>query len=89
MVDAGNPALPPGGALDLDGDPRAIDGNCDGTARRDIGADELTKSCPAPPPASNPAPSPVPAPGGTTAKKHCKKGQKLKKGKCVKKKHRK
>jgi hypothetical protein len=37
------------------------------------------------PPASAPTPAPAPAP---TAKK-CKKGQKLKKGKCVKKKHRK
>jgi Right handed beta helix region len=72
MIDAGNPAAPAGGTLDIDGDLRAIDGNCDGTARRDIGADELTKSCPQPPPASNP----TPAPGTTTKKKKCKKAKK-------------
>jgi List-Bact-rpt repeat protein len=38
-----------------------------------------------PPPSTQPAPGVAP----TAPKKHCKKGQKLKKGKCVKKKHRK
>jgi parallel beta-helix repeat protein len=49
MIDAGNPANP-GFVQDLDGRPRAVDGNCDGTARRDIGADERATSCPGPPP---------------------------------------
>jgi hypothetical protein len=40
MVDAGNPAAPPTPS-DIDGDNRSIDGNCDGTVRVDIGADEL------------------------------------------------
>ena len=46
LVDAGDPAAPPAGALDLDGDARAIAGTCGGVARRDIGADELALSCP-------------------------------------------
>ena len=48
MIDAGDPA-DPGGALDLDGGARALDGDCDGTARRDIGADEFVPNCPEPP----------------------------------------
>jgi hypothetical protein len=45
MIDAGNPA-PPSLATDLDGDPRAVegDGDCDG--RRDIGADEFVPASP-------------------------------------------
>ncbi|MBC8249504.1 MAG: FG-GAP repeat protein [Anaerolineales bacterium] len=39
-IDAGDPATPPG--TDLDGDPRPIDGNDDGQAVADIGADELS-----------------------------------------------
>jgi hypothetical protein len=44
MVDAGNPAEPAVGAVDFDGDPRALNGvtGCEGApTRRDIGADEL------------------------------------------------
>jgi hypothetical protein len=44
MLDAGNPADPGSGAVDIDGDPRALDATpeCTGNvARRDIGADEL------------------------------------------------
>ncbi len=52
MIDAGNPANP-GFVVDLDGGPRSVDGNCDGTPRRDIGADERATSCPAPPPAAD------------------------------------
>ena len=48
LIDAGNSTPPAGGAVDFDGDPRAVDGNCDGTARRDIGADEAARDC-APP----------------------------------------
>jgi hypothetical protein len=44
MIDAGNPAAPPPGALDVDGDPRALSPVASCTApdpgRRDIGADE-------------------------------------------------
>jgi hypothetical protein len=57
MIDAGNPAPPPPGALDFDGNPRAIDGNGDCTVRRDIGADER-----ATPP--NPACTPPSPPSG-------------------------
>jgi hypothetical protein len=61
------------GAFDLGGVSR-----CAGTAP-DIGADELAGSaCPVPPSITPPAP-----------KKKCKKGRKLKKGKCVKKKRKK
>jgi len=38
LIDAGDPATAPG--LDLDGNPLVIDGNGDGSARRDIGAFE-------------------------------------------------
>jgi hypothetical protein len=45
MIDAGNPA-DPGGALDIDGDARALDGpdngSCAEASVRDIGADEYT-----------------------------------------------
>lgn len=43
MIDAGNPAAPGGGAVDFDGDPRALDATplCPLVQRRDIGADEL------------------------------------------------
>jgi hypothetical protein len=54
MIDQGDPASPIGGALDLDGDQRAIAGTCGGTARRDIGADEFRPDC---------ATAPAPAPG--------------------------
>jgi hypothetical protein len=43
MIDAGNPAAPAADALDMDGDPRALDGDgdCPEELRRDIGADEF------------------------------------------------
>lgn len=43
MIDAGNPAAPEAGALDVDGDPRALDGDeeCPEERTRDIGADEF------------------------------------------------
>ena len=44
LIDKGNPAPPPSRARDLDGDRRALGGpdggNCNGSPRRDIGADE-------------------------------------------------
>ena len=73
MIDMGDPAAPLGGALDLDGDPRAADGDGDGTVRRDIGADETATVQPTPPTPANPA-----APGA--AKKKCKKKRKKKGG---------
>jgi hypothetical protein len=43
MIDAGNPAAPSMGSVDLDGDARSLDGTPDCTLapRRDIGADEF------------------------------------------------
>jgi hypothetical protein len=43
LIDIGDPTAPPSGAVDIDGDPRALDGtlDCSAAARRDIGADEL------------------------------------------------
>jgi hypothetical protein len=84
MVDAGNPAAPAPGTLDLDGDARVLegDGTCPIDPRRDIGADELVGA----PLDCTPAAAP---PAVTPPKKKCKKGRKLKKGKCVKKKRRK
>ena len=46
LIDAGNPLAPPVGATDADGNPRALDGNRDCIARRDMGAFELkAKPC--------------------------------------------
>jgi hypothetical protein len=54
-IDAG--ALGDLGTMDLDGDQRTIDGDCDGAAVPDIGADEFTTSCPEPqPPAGDTEP---------------------------------
>jgi hypothetical protein len=59
--------------IDFDGDARSLG------AAADIGADEFTGAeCPAPPTTTPQTPVPTP--------KKCKKGRKLKKGKCVKKK---
>ena len=43
MIDAGDPAAPAADALDIDGDPRALDGDeeCPEERARDIGADEF------------------------------------------------
>lgn len=53
LLDIGDPAAPPTGATDPDGDARALDANGDCVARRDIGADEFkpasTPNCPGPP----------------------------------------
>jgi hypothetical protein len=81
MIDQGNPAAPPGGTLDVNGDPRSIDGNCDNVARRDMGADEFVISCPppVPPVITQPLPTPTPTPTPTAtglraaALKKCKK----------------
>ena len=40
-LDAGSGAASLLGTMDIDGDARSVDGNCDGTATPDIGADEL------------------------------------------------
>jgi hypothetical protein len=84
LIEAGNPDPPAAGALDLDGGMRAVDGNGDCTVRRDVGADEFVTAPPdcSSPPAATPAAT-APAP------RRCKKGQKLKKGKCVRKRRRK
>ena len=47
LIDAGVPAAPAPGATDIDGNARALDGDKNCVARRDIGADEFV---PAPPP---------------------------------------
>ena len=84
MIDMGEPDDPGPGALDVDGDPRAlaVAAQCvtPPAGRRDIGADEFVTTCP--PPATPPGTTPP-------TKKKCKKGRKLKKGKCVKKKRKK
>jgi hypothetical protein len=43
MIDQGDPAAPANSAVDIDGDPRALDGggDCPEELRRDIGADEF------------------------------------------------
>jgi len=85
MIDMGNTVAPAPGTLDMDGDDRALSvaAQCatPPAGRRDIGADEFVTACP--PPVTPPATTPP-----ATTKK-CKKGQKLKKGKCVKKKRKK
>lgn len=89
MIDAGNTLAPPAGSLDIDGDPRALSGTPGCTLMagpRDIGADEFVPAtgigCP--PPAITPTPTLAPVP-----QKKCKKGQRLKRGRCVKKKRKK
>jgi hypothetical protein len=74
FIDHGNPAAPPDGASDIDGDSRAIDGDgmCPLNPIRDIGADEFNAgvtTCP-PPPVTPPPPvvtSPPAGDGGGTA----------------------
>jgi hypothetical protein len=68
LIEQGNPAAPPGGSTDLDGEARALDGDGDCVARRDIGADELVLSPPpdcTPPETTGTSGVTVPA-GGTT-----------------------
>jgi len=45
MIDTGNLAPPPFGALDFDGDPRSFPGTCGVVDRRDMGADEFVPDC--------------------------------------------
>lgn len=62
LIDAGDPAA--GAGTDMDGKPRLVDGDGDGTARRDMGAFEYQTGVPDPG-----APSPAPPagdPGGAT-----------------------
>jgi Right handed beta helix region len=67
MIDGGDPAAPPGGTLDLDGEQRVLDGTADCTTnpRRDIGADEFAGGVLCPPASTPPA-----------TKKKCKKRKK-------------
>src|SRR5262249_2947351 len=65
FIDHGNPAAPPDGAMDIDGDPRVIGGTCPLNPVRDIGADEFNPGildCAPPPP-----PPPPPPPSGAGA----------------------
>jgi hypothetical protein len=74
---------------DLDGNPRLLDGNADCVARRDKGAYEVIgqAGCPSPPTPGTTPPGATPQTSAPAPKK-CKKGRKLKHGKCVKKKRR-
>ena len=75
MIDAGSNVLTPPGTLDLDGEAREQDGNCDGLARRDIGADEAP--CPPPstaPPAVTPVSTPLIATPAPPAARSAKRG---------------
>jgi hypothetical protein len=45
MLDLGNPADPGVGAVDFDGDPRAVAATCGDVSRRDIGSDEFVPDC--------------------------------------------
>ena len=44
-IDTGNVDAPDLPALDIDGGPRSVDGNGDGNAEPDIGADEVARDC--------------------------------------------
>jgi hypothetical protein len=95
LIDQGNPAPPPAGSIDLDGDPRVLDGACPIGAIRDIGADEfnpglLTCAPPPPPPPSSPPPPgagapPSPAASGqrAAALKKCKRRHGAARRKCI------
>jgi hypothetical protein len=73
---------------DLDGNPRLLDGNADCVARRDKGAYEVTGQAGCPPPPGTTAPGTSSPQTTAPARKKCKKGRKLRHGKCVKKKRR-
>jgi hypothetical protein len=89
LIDAGNPAAPGPNDAEIDGHQRQIDGNADGVARRDIGADERLYTAPNPTtPSFTPVPEEGAAGGGEKKKKKCK-PKKGKKKKCGKKKKRK
>jgi hypothetical protein len=66
-IDFGGPDML--GATDFDGEPRTLDGNCDGTVLPDIGADEFNANCPAPPPEPEPQPESDTAAPDTTITK--------------------
>ncbi len=91
LVDMGNPAG--SSSLDLDGQARVLDGNCDGTPRRDVGADEFAASCPVVPvvpvvpvaPASSVATPPQSTGLRAAALKKCKKKKAAAKRRCKKK----
>jgi hypothetical protein len=61
LIDAGDPGAI-GGTLDIDGDPRVLDGDCVGGPRRDMGADEFVRSDCTPPDTTIDS-----GPSGTTA----------------------
>jgi hypothetical protein len=71
MLDAGNPATPAAGALDIDGQApvQEGDGACPVDPQRDIGADEFVAAVPT-------CATPPPPPASTTTKKKCKKAKK-------------
>ena len=76
LIEAGNPAPPAAGALDLDGTTRAVDGNGDCIVRRDVGADEFVgpaAACPGPSAATPVVPTPP-------RKKKCKRKKRGKRG---------
>jgi hypothetical protein len=62
LIDAGDPAA--GAGTDMDGKPRLVDGNADGTARRDMGAFEYQTGLPDP--GAPPPPPPAGDAGGAT-----------------------
>ena len=49
LIDAGDPSLVTAGETDLAGNPRVIEGNCEGIAAPDLGAYELIRTAPCPP----------------------------------------
>ena len=55
LRDIGDPAAPPNGTTDLDGNPRVLDGDNNCASQRDIGADELVAAPPTASIASGPA----------------------------------
>jgi hypothetical protein len=93
LIDHGNPATPPPGATDFDGDPRAIDadGACPLNPLRDIGADELNPGIPicatALPPPTGGGGQVAPGPTGqrAAALKRCKRKHHRARRKCTRK----
>jgi len=63
MIDMGNPAAPPSGTTDIDGDPRALSASGACPIVRDIGADEFNPG--GSQPDCSPPPSPAPNPSDT------------------------